>query len=822
MYFTRSITLMVGFVILASCSAESSPSSTSRPVQAPADSPTTLRLSFEPIGSTGMHAVVPLDQQHGISRTASVVLPTRADDAVMLEDDTSHRSIRFSSQNASDSRVTIVDGLALYRGAVAGADVVHRVSAEGTEDFVLFNSKPTREQLDYDVDVNDIAGLRLVANVIEFLDENGAPRLRVAPPYVDDASHKRHEARLSIAGCAYDTNPAAPWGRPVTRAGASSCVISIAWSEVAYPAIVDPAWSATGSLHAEREYHAAALLGSGKVLVLGGYNGGVGFINTAEIYDPASGTFATTGTMSFARQEPSATVLPSGEVLVAGGYNGTYVASAELYDPNAGTFTTTGTMVNGRYRHVASLLAGGSVLFAGGYNGAYLSSAEVYSSGSFTSTGGMSIARSSASAALLGGGKVLVTGGRSTPTNYLATSEIYDPLAGTFSAGPSMETARYAHTSTLLPSGKVLVAGGYIVVSTVEQYLSSAEIFDNGTFSPTGDMNTPRMRHVAIALPTGPVLVAGGLGPGGTGTSTDAADLFDEAKGTFAASGTMTISRYLATATLLPSGKVLVTGGQSTNGNTLSILASSEIFRVTNSGACQTSNDCVSTNCVDGVCCDTACVGECEACDVQGSVGTCTGVDGVPHGARVGCEGNGICGGVCVAATRNTCTYPSSSTSCAAVCVDAKETTSACDGQGHCATAAPAQCPGNYGCDTTGAACLVTCKTDTDCAGGFVCNSGQCIAGGSCIDAHTAANGDDCGRYTCDTNGTCKNTCVSVADCTSPNVCDSTDHCVALPPSSGGCSATGESPEEWSLVGLLILAARRRRKASTVLPEVLR
>ncbi len=74
--------------------------------------------------------------------------------------------------------------------ALDGSDIVHRVHAEGTEDYVVFDSRPAHEEIAYDVDVSRVAGLRLVSNVLEFLDEGGAPRLRVAPPYVVDGAGK--------------------------------------------------------------------------------------------------------------------------------------------------------------------------------------------------------------------------------------------------------------------------------------------------------------------------------------------------------------------------------------------------------------------------------------------------------------------------------------------------------------------------------------------------------------------------------------------------------------------------------------------------------
>jgi len=82
-----------------------------------------------------------------------------------------------------------------------------------------------------------------------------------------------------------------------------------------------------------------------------------------------------------ARDFHSATLLPSGKVLIAGGFNGSYLNSAELYDPASNTWTTAGALSNTRYEHTATLLSSGQVLIAGGYNGAYISSTELYNPG---------------------------------------------------------------------------------------------------------------------------------------------------------------------------------------------------------------------------------------------------------------------------------------------------------------------------------------------------------------------------------------------------------------------------------------------------------
>ena len=76
----------------------------------------------------------------------------------------------------------------------------------------------------------------------------------------------------------------------------------------------------TGSLNTARYRHTATLLSNGKVLVAGGDTSG-SYLTSAELYDPASGTWTATGSLNTARADHTATLLPNGKVLVAGGYN---------------------------------------------------------------------------------------------------------------------------------------------------------------------------------------------------------------------------------------------------------------------------------------------------------------------------------------------------------------------------------------------------------------------------------------------------------------------------------------------------------------------
>src|SRR4030095_10018389 len=129
-------------------------------------------------------------------------------------------------------------------------------------------------------------------------------------------------------------------------------------------------WTMTGSLNTARSLHTATLLLNGQVLVVGG--GGNELLDSAELFDPNTGTWNVTGHLKTARFLHTATLLSDGRVMVAGGWVGQSVQTravtntAELYDPATGTWSATGTMTVARGGHTATLLSNGKVLITGG------------------------------------------------------------------------------------------------------------------------------------------------------------------------------------------------------------------------------------------------------------------------------------------------------------------------------------------------------------------------------------------------------------------------------------------------------------------------
>lgn len=298
--------------------------------------------------------------------------------------------------------------------------------------------------------------------------------------------------------------------------------------------------------------------------------------------------------MKLCRSGHTATLLAGGAVLLVGGAGvspsgfgvcpapppappeANPVATAEIYDPVAGTFTPTALPVYPeKSGHAATLLADGRVLLTGGITscpptcpgGTSSPHAEIYDpgSGQFMATPDMSHGHSFHAAAALGDGRVVVA------SNWGEASalELFSPSTGAFTPLTSLGTAvpPFA-TATLLDQGQVLIAGG-----GGGQGLSTANLLDSQAqfLVPTGAMNRGRLGHTATLLPSGKVLLVGGIEQEylfqarQTGAIiSQTAEIYDPSAGTFkVTTGPMLAPRAYHAAALLADGRVLIVGGVS-------------------------------------------------------------------------------------------------------------------------------------------------------------------------------------------------------------------------------------------------------------------
>lgn len=207
----------------------------------------------------------------------------------------------------------------------------------------------------------------------------------------------------------------------------------------------------TQTTNAHQVGQTATLLSDGRVLAAGGetrvhstpFVQGQSTVHSgAEIFDPATRAWAPTGSLQIARGMHRATLLADGRVLVTGGENVPLSAwseldSAEIYDPSTGTWRATTPMACARANHAQVRLLDGRVLVAGGtdWNTALhppspdcVSSVEVFdpATETWSSWAPLSAHESEheprADALLLGDGRVLITA--------QFHDEIYDPSIG--------------------------------------------------------------------------------------------------------------------------------------------------------------------------------------------------------------------------------------------------------------------------------------------------------------------------------------------------------------------------------------------------------
>jgi hypothetical protein len=342
-------------------------------------------------------------------------------------------------------------------------------------------------------------------------------------------------------------------GRVLVAGGTDGKGHALASCEIYDPTIGK--WNLTGSLNKARFYHMAGLQPDGRVMIAQGHTG-QNPLDDSEFYDPATEKWALgpsiTNLHPVVRQGHTATLLRNGQVLIVGGF---WSTTAELYDPAKGTWAYTPAPVfeAGGLVYTATLLRTGHVLVTGDRGNPKTYDPEI---AEWKDTAAMVTKRFGGTATLLTNGNVLVAGGQDNREHALASAEQYEPATTRWSKAAPMHTARFSHTATVLRSGLVLVAGGEVPDRDV---LATAELYNpaTGKWTETGKLKTPRSGHIATLLPGGKVLVVGGSDGGGP---TASCELYEPSTGKWIPTGSLNVACSDNSATLLPNGNVLLAG----------------------------------------------------------------------------------------------------------------------------------------------------------------------------------------------------------------------------------------------------------------------
>lgn len=308
-----------------------------------------------------------------------------------------------------------------------------------------------------------------------------------------------------------------PDGRVIAAGGLS---LSAPFPAIMTAEIYDPvarAWTTTGGLNTPRWSLDAITLAGGRALFAGGASAfaGAAALASAEIYDPAAGSFSyTANDLSVARQGFGVTALSDGRVLLAGGnasgnnLGGSGVTAVDIFDPASNSFAPAASMNFGRSLHAQVTLSDGRVVVIGGAQ----NSAEIFD----PATNAWTVAVDRLPANLkdmkafeLYEGRVFVAGGQNTVTGVTTDDTWYfDPADGSLTPGPSMAGFNYAPSGVqvgtadysafhLFPSGHplrgryILYAGGeHQPTSGPDVELHSSSIFDaaNARFVDMGPM----------------------------------------------------------------------------------------------------------------------------------------------------------------------------------------------------------------------------------------------------------------------------------------------------------------------------------------------
>lgn len=377
--------------------------------------------------------------------------------------------------------------------------------------------------------------------------------------------------------------------------------------------------SALDTLATARALHQMTNLDDGRILISGGgpltLADPVGASKSCEIHEVSTETNALTGSLGVARALHTATRLADGRVLVTGGVDEGHLSpggapyvvilnTAEIYDPATGAWNSIpATMKQSRVGHQALLMNDGRVLITGGAQGvnksyannvlevatdltdSVLNKAEFFNpaNNTFTAVGNMNEKKAGHGSALLPNGRILVAGGLTTVTIFFfeipalsKSCQLFNPATNGWQSTGGMQRSRALFEMTPLPDGRVMATGGIGGDILSPSFEGLVEIYNSTAWSTLGNLASPRNTHTATALADGRVLVAGGAAGNlsGTAFTTDSTEIVDPNASTVVPGPQMIAARGGHKAALLSDNTVLLAGGTDDQGG----LATAETY----------------------------------------------------------------------------------------------------------------------------------------------------------------------------------------------------------------------------------------------------
>jgi chitodextrinase len=263
-------------------------------------------------------------------------------------------------------------------------------------------------------------------------------------------------------------------------------------------------------------------------------------------------------------------MLPNGKVLIwqdddrsprVGGLTVAYV-----WDVGAGTTTQINNTTKNVFCSGHAFLPDGRLLVAGGHDtqdGDGIPDAFIFNSSNNTWTQTnlpMALGRWYPSAVTVGNGEIVVVSGTEIGNGIVATPEVWQTNSGggwrsLSNASLGIDLYPYMH---LAPNGKVFVSGK----ETTTRYLDTS---GTGSWTTVATrVGNDRDYGASVMYDVGKVLILGGGNP-----VQSTAEVIDLNAGTpaWSAVGSMAYARRMPNATILPNGKVLVTGGTNNASN---------------------------------------------------------------------------------------------------------------------------------------------------------------------------------------------------------------------------------------------------------------